>query len=216
MRGECEAHEPRFEELKQEFKNLLQNCSEEEAAILRDRFDRLMAGYDKVEDLIKNREDLCEQWMEYSGDQKEVQAKLKTLQQRLQNPDISEEEVAKINKEVEVLRKSLAPWNRKKEQLDDLMGQAQLVIKDRASQRTLHFGTELQALENMCEAVSTNATQKQGQLGELSELWNDFDKKKASLVSKLQILGDKVQNSSVDTSSLQGIKDLVNEIEVTL
>ena len=68
----------------------------------------------------------------------------------------------------------------------------------------------------MCEAVSTNATQKQGQLGELSELWNDFDKKKASLVSKLQILGDKVQNSSVDTSSLQGIKDLVNEIEVTL
>jgi predicted nuclease with TOPRIM domain len=59
-----------------------------------------MAGYSKVEDLIKNREDLCEEWTNYTGDQKDVQAKLKTLQQKLQAPDISEEEVAKINKEV--------------------------------------------------------------------------------------------------------------------
>lgn len=205
-----------FNALTQEFKDLIQNCSEEEAAMLRDRFDRMMAGYSKVEDLIKNREDLCEQWVNYSGDQKDVQAKLKSLQQKLQQPDISEEEVNKINKEVEALRKSMAPWNRKKDQLDDLMGTAQLVIKDRATQRTLHFGTELQALENMCDSVSTNASQKQGHLSELHQLWDEFDNKKGNLLGKLQTLGDKIQNSTVDSSSLQGIKELVNEIEVNL
>lgn len=205
-----------FNALTQEFKDLIQNCSEEEAAMLRDRFDRMMAGYSKVEDLIKNREDLCEQWVNYSGDQKDVQAKLKSLQQKLQQPDISEEEVNKINQEVEALRKSMAPWNRKKDQLDDLMGTAQLVIKDRATQRTLHFGTELQALENMCDSVSTNASQKQGHLSELHQLWDEFDNKKGNLLGKLQTLGDKIQNSTVDSSSLQGIKELVNEIEVNL
>lgn len=216
MKAECESHEPMFNALSQEFKDMIKNCSEEEAALLRDRFDRLMAGYTKVEDLIKNREDLCEEWTNYTGDQKDVQAKLKILQQKLQAPDISEEEVAKINKEVEALRRSMAPWNRKKEQLDDLMGTAQLVIKDRATQRTLHFGTELQALENMCDSVSTNAKQKEGHLVELSQLWDDFDQKKDHLLDKLQTLSEKIQNSSVDASSLQGIKELVNEVEVKI
>jgi len=80
LRGECEAHDPVFNHLSQEFKDLIQNCDEDEAAILRDRFDHVLAGYTKVEDLIKNREDLCENWAKYSGDHKETQARLKTLQ----------------------------------------------------------------------------------------------------------------------------------------
>ena len=49
--------------------------------------------------------------------------------------------------EMEELRKTLAPWNQQAEALDEKMTSAQMVIKDRASQRTLHFGSELQVTQ---------------------------------------------------------------------
>ena len=53
-------------------------------------------------------------------------------------------QVAKIMAEIQELRKTLSPWNQEAESLDDMMSSAQMVIKDRATQRTLHFGSELQ------------------------------------------------------------------------
>ena len=55
-------------------------------------------------------------------------------------------QVAKIMAEIQELRKTLSPWNQEAESLDEMMSSAQMVIKDRASQRTLHFGSELQAV----------------------------------------------------------------------
>ena len=46
--------------------------------------------------------------------------------------------------EIQELRKTLSPWNQEAEALDEKMTSAQMVIKDRATQRTLHFGSELQ------------------------------------------------------------------------
>ena len=214
MKAECEAHDPQFETLKQEFKDLIANCPPEEAAILRDRFDHLMNNYSKMEDLIKNREDLCDNWGKYAGDHKETQAKLKTLQAKLASPDIKEEEVEKINKEVAALRKSMAPWARQADQLDALMGDSHMVIKDRATQRTLHFNSELQALENLCDSVAGNAQQKQGHLMEVSQLWDEFSNRKDNLVAKLHEIGEKIDGAAVDDSSLAGVKELVRETEV--
>lgn len=53
-------------------------------------------------------------------------------------------QVAKIMAEIQELRKTLSPWNQEAEALDEKMTSAQMVIKDRATQRTLHFGSELQ------------------------------------------------------------------------
>lgn len=135
-------------------------------------------------------------------------------QAKLASPDIKEEEVARINKEVESLRKSMTPWAQQADQLDDLMANAQLVIKDRATQRTLHFGTEVQAIENLCDSVTNNARQKEDHLGELSQLWNDFGDKKEGLVDKLHDLANKLKDATVGDCNLQGVKDMVREIEV--
>jgi hypothetical protein len=52
--------------------------------------------------------------------------------------------VAKIMSEIQELRRSLSPWSQEADALDDMMSTAQMVIKDRATQRTLHFSSELQ------------------------------------------------------------------------
>ena len=97
MKKECGEQDPAFQALQQEFKDLIQNCSEEERAILMDRFDKVVDGYTKMEDLIGERENLCQQWSRYSDAHKAAQAKLKNLQARLAAPDIKEEEVRWTN-----------------------------------------------------------------------------------------------------------------------
>lgn len=214
LKRECDENDPEFNALCGEFKELLAHCNDDEAAILRDRFDRVMEGYTRVDDLLKNREELCEKWDQYQTSHKDAQARLKTLQAKLASPNIKEEEVAKINAEVQALRNEMGKWADQAEALDDLMATSQLTIKDRATQRTLHFGSELQALDSICDAVLFNSRQKQEHLGELAQLWADFEDKQAELVNKLGDLGEKISTAAVENSSLEGMKELVREIEV--
>ncbi|XP_076442566.1 muscle-specific protein 300 kDa-like isoform X3 [Babylonia areolata] len=213
MKKECGEQDPAFQALQQEFKDLIQNCSEEERAILMDRFDKVVDGYTKMEDLIGEREKLCQQWSKYSDTHKSAQAKLKNLQARLAAPDIKEEEVARILGEIQDVRKTLSPWNQEAEVLDEMMTSAQMVIKDRATQRTLHFGSELQALENLCDQVGQTAAQKEEHLGELLQLSDDFGGRKDTLVRSLQQVEARLSAAKPASSSLQGIRDLVREIE---
>ncbi|CAL1544282.1 unnamed protein product [Lymnaea stagnalis] len=213
MKDETRAQDKTFQELQQEFKELVSVCGEEEAAILSERFNKIIEGYTKVEDLIGNREDLCKKWVGYNDAQKDVQAKLKALQARLQSPNISEAEVAQIMQEINTLRKSLQPWSKEADSLDDLMSTAQMVIKDRATQRTLHFGSELQALENLCDQAGASAKQKVEQLGEITQLSTEFVHKKDDLVGNLIKVQNKLLAAKPGKSNLQGLKDLVKEIE---
>lgn len=214
LRGECGQHDPVFQALQQEFKEMVQNCSKDEAAVLSDRFDRIMEGYTKIEDLIQNRENLCDNWTKYNDDHKEAQAKLKSLQARLQSPDLTEAEVNNIKREIAELKASMSGWNKQADGLDDLMGASQMIIKDRATQRTLHFNSELQSLEHLCDTVSEAAQQKENHLGELAQLSDDFVVKKDQLVLKLQEIQDRIASAAVDKSSLQGLKELIREVEV--
>ncbi|KAH9507324.1 hypothetical protein Btru_056910, partial [Bulinus truncatus] len=213
LKDETRSQEKTFQDLQQEFKELIAVCNEEEAANLSERFNKILEGYTQVEDLIDNREDLCKKWTNYSDTQKEVQTKLKALQARLQSPNVSENEVAQIKREIDTLRKTLQPWSQESDHLDDLMSTAQMVIKDRASQRTLHFGSEVQNLETLCEQAGSTARQKEDQIGELTQLTNEFIQNKDDLVEHLLDVQKKLQSAKAGKSSAQGIKDLVKQIE---
>ena len=214
MKAETNQQDPMFQALQQEFKEMMQNCTEDEAAIMGDRFDKVMEGYTRLEDLIQNRENLCENWTKYHEDHKEAQARLKNLQAKLQNPDLKEEEVAKIKQEIEELRQNMKTWDKDVDELDALMGASQMVIKDRATQRTLHFNSELQSIENLCDTVSHNAEQKEHHLGELAQLSDDFSDKRMTLVDKLKQVEAKIAAAAVGSSTEQGLKELIEELEV--
>ncbi|KAH3752033.1 hypothetical protein DPMN_186641 [Dreissena polymorpha] len=214
LQKECDENEPTFEQLCAEFKKLLANCNDDEAVILRDKFDRVMGGYTKIEDTLKSHKEVCEKWDQYQSSHKDAQARLKTLQAKLENPNIKEDEVAEIKEEVKSLRAEMGEWDNQVDALDELMATSQLTIKDRATQRTLHFGIELQALDSLCDSVLFNSSQKE-RISELAELWKKFEAKQAQLVEKLEDVGDRVETAVVPQSSLQGVKDLVREIEVS-
>ncbi|KAL5008450.1 hypothetical protein ScPMuIL_014031 [Solemya velum] len=213
MKTESEQHEDAFTLLDQECKDLMKDCNEDEAAILSDRYNHLLQAYSKTEELIQNREDVCQQWTEYQTDHRDFQGKLKTLQGKLASPNVKEDEVTSINAEIENLKKGMSIWSNQAEDLDELMASSQMTIKDRASQRTLHFGSELQSIDSLCDSVSFAAHQKEEHLGELQKLCIGFEAKKDSLVEKLGGIEQRIDACVAKDSSLQGVKDLVREIE---
>lgn len=214
MKRECADKEPVFDVLQEEFKELIRTCNDDEAVILGDRFDKLMAGYTKMEDLVKNREEVCQKWDEYHTAHKDTQAKLKQLKARLANGDLTEDEVNQVKAELEEVKSGMYPWVESSEDFDELIGAAQMVIKDRASQRTLHFGSELQAMENLCDQVAFSTQQKQEQLEEVSQLWKDFVDRNRELIGQVKAIEDQAKTAKSSRSDLQGVKDLVREIEV--
>ncbi|ESO86156.1 hypothetical protein LOTGIDRAFT_167389 [Lottia gigantea] len=213
IRSEFSQQDPTLQMIQQEFRDMMQNCSEEEAAILSERLDRLLNNYSDMEDTIQKREQLCENWINFNDKQKEAQARLKALQARLASPDVKEDEVIQIKREIEMIKNGLQNWNQQSEPLDELMVNAKMTIKDRATQRSLHFGSEVQGIANSCDNVMYEAERKEEHLGELHQLSDDFSDKKKQLIAKLGDLEKKINSAKVNKSDLQGLKDLVSEIE---
>ena len=73
----------------------------------------------------------------------------------------------------------------------------------------------MQALEHLCDTVGQTATQKEEHLGELLQLSDDFGARKDDLVKSLLQVEDRLTAAKAGSSSLQGIRDLVREIEVS-
>ena len=94
MKRQCSEQDPEFQLLQQDFKDLVQNCSEEERAIITDRFDKLVNGYTSVEDLIADREELYKQWCQYGDAHKTAESKLKILKARLLSGDVNKDDVS--------------------------------------------------------------------------------------------------------------------------
>lgn len=67
----------------------------------------------------------------------------------------------------------------------------------------------------MCDSVGQTAAQKEEHLGELLQLSDDFGGRMDALVKALQQVDDRLADAKAGSSSLQGIKDLVAEIEVS-
>ena len=66
----------------------------------------------------------------------------------------------------------------------------------------------------MCNNVGQTAAQKEEYLGELQGLTDDFGSKKDTLVRALQQVENRIAGTKASQSSLQGVKDLIREIEV--
>lgn len=137
------------------------------------------------------------------------------FQARLAAPGIKEQEVAQIKREIEAVRSSMLPWSRDADVLDNLMSTAQMSVKDRATQRTLRFGSELQNLQNLCDTTGALMKEKEAHLEEVTQLNMDFDQKKEHLMDDLKQVHDKLEATEVGKFSLQGLKDLVRQIEVS-
>lgn len=73
----------------------------------------------------------------------------------------------------------------------------------------------VQALENLCDSVGQTAHQKEEQLSELLQLSDNFSQRKDTLVKTLQQVETRIAAAKVKQSSLQGIRDLISEIEVS-
>jgi hypothetical protein len=65
----------------------------------------------------------------------------------------------------------------------------------------------------MCDTVGQTAAQKEEHLGELLQLTDDFGGRKDALVRALQQLENRIGSAKAPQSSLQGICELVREIE---
>ena len=73
----------------------------------------------------------------------------------------------------------------------------------------------MQTLEQLCDTVGQTATQKEEHLGELLQLSDDFGSRRETLVKTLEQVEDRISATKAESSSLQGMRDLVREIEVS-
>ena len=175
--------------------------------------EQLATSYDHIQSLASHRDELCREWLRYAIVHKGCLTQTKALQQRLDSKNLSQEELNNIGKELEEAWAPLKEWYGRRKELDNLFTAAQMVIKDRASRRVVHFQTETEAALSAYEKATHQLKQRQGKLDEASEKWQLFENQKQALLASLQQLSEKVQACSPREPSLGGLKDMTRELK---
>ncbi|BFZ08024.1 hypothetical protein BsWGS_11063 [Bradybaena similaris] len=213
LKDEWKSQEKVFHNLHEELIKLVTVLNDDERTVLNERYDRLLTLYTQLEQLVNDRGLICDTWHKFSEVQKYIKGKVNVFQANLLSPDTKENEVTQIIDGVEGLRRSIQPWSQDAAVLDDLMLKAQVVVKDRPTQRTLHFGSELKTLVKLFDTVDNSAKQRETQLEELKQLSSEFVHQKDSLVNSLIDIQEKLKSTNIGKSSHQGIQDLIRNVE---
>ena len=144
---------------------------------------------------------------------KGARSKLKAFQAKFASNDLSQAELDAASQELAELRRDLGEWDDKRRGVDQLMTDAEMTIKDRPTQRILHFQLEITELLTYCDRSAVQLKEKQGQLDELSTLWSLFEENRRQLAGTIETTEQKVESVKVKDSSLQGVKDMSDDIK---
>jgi nesprin-1 len=213
MQNDCKEKEPAFENMASEVQELTKFCSQKEADVLKEKLSKLEALYQQQVKLLGYRSELCPQWVNYSAVQKGCQEQIQMAQQQLDTQELGPPEIQHIEQELGEARSTLQEWDGRRKDLDDLMIQAQMVIKDRHSHKKLHFQSEIQNVLTIIEKITVLLQEKQGKIDELSKLWKEYENLQQGLHGAIDSIGQRVDSSGVREASLQGIKDLSQTIK---
>ena len=139
--------------------------------------------------------------------------RIKAIQQRLESDDLTQEEISALTAELQELQSQVGEWDGKQQELEQLLAGADTVIKDRGSQRRLHFASEIQALAGTMGRTASLLEQKQGKLNKLSDLWGQFENKQNGLTTLLTTTQTHLNQQKLQQSSLGGIQHLSDEVK---
>ncbi len=210
---EFPSHESALQELATQVGGLCQYCTQPEASGLNERLTKLKETFTERNNLIEKRIALCGEWLDFSEARDSIQTQSKNLQQRMESPDLSQADLDSIHTDMEEIRSVANQWNQKQEQLEQNMIDCHMTIKDRATQRTVYFNTELQTLTTVVVRTTTQLEQRRGKLDEITSLWQNFNMQKDALTSSVTGLKDKLQSTKIQECSLEGAKTFSNDVE---
>ena len=193
---------------------LCDKCNPTEAKDLSSKHDTLKSAHQRLLKLVKCRLEVCQQWTKFAAMAKMARSKLTALQAKFVSNDLSQAELDAAFQELADLRRDLSEWDDKRREVDRLMTDGELTIKDRPTRRILHFQVEITELLTFCDRSAVQLKEKQGQLDELSTLWSLFEEKRRQLAGTIENSQQQVEGIKVKDSSLQGIKDMSEEIKV--
>ena len=214
MKGESELRRQALDALHAEVEELCRHCSPEEAEALREQFKQICSNYDNANHLMDQRVELCQNWGQFQAAQKQGHKRMKRILKAMESPDIKQEDLAKLSAELSDIQKSLGAWNQDSAELDRLMSESQTVIKDRGSMKTLHFKGEVQSDNVEFEKAQRKMGQKEGHLIQTTNLRSDFCEGRDKLLKWMRQMNHNVQSAKTNESSLDGLKDLKEQLEV--
>ena len=217
---ECREREPAFVTLSADVEQALGQCA---APVERDdvaaQYAALRDAYESLQSLLDQRLELCDEWAKCLAVRTQVGAHVKALQQRLNAHDVTQADIDACSEELGELQAGLAEWESKKDVLELLINQSNVVIKDRATQRTLRFQSEIDSALTSCTQTHDVLQSKQGTLDQVTDLYKQFTESKHKLHQVMEdskSTSDSLKVTDHDLDGIKGYQQRVKDLETDL
>ncbi len=186
---------------------------EEEYIRLSQQHDELGQRYARLLDALQQRVGLARSWAQYQAVHQRTASRAREIQRRLEADDLTPEEAEALMRELQELCEGLDEWEAKKKELEGLVAGSDTTLKDRGSQRRLHFAAEMQALSGTLARTKTLLEQKQGRLDEISSQWQELERMEKELTSQLESTQTQLDTQTIgDSATVTSITELPEKV----
>ena len=213
--SDCHRMQPLLEDIECGVESLTKECPKHDATVIKGRKEELDEQVERVTETLSARQDLCHKWLEYESLATATQDNVRSLQGQLESSDFQEEDAGKVKTELDAAVIQLSKWEQEAGDLDDLSAKAEMTIKDRSSQRSLHFSVETKSVLRSCEQMSLAVEQKEGALHEIAEQWSTFCEDTDGLLLWLKDEQKKLDTARMTEASLEGLQVLITQTKVS-
>ena len=213
--SDCHRMQPLLEDIERGVESMTKECPKHDVTVIKGRKEELDQQVERVTETLSARQDLCHKWLDYESLATATQDKVRSLQGQLESADFQEEDAGKVKTELDAAVTQLSKWEQEAGDLDDLSAKAEMTIKDRSSQRSLHFSVETKSVLRSCEQMCLAVEQKEGALHEIAEQWGTFCEDTDGLLLWLKDEQMKLDTARMTEASPEGLQVLITQTKVS-
>lgn len=192
-----------------EVSRVIEECvDEKDKQNLSDRLSQLRSTHSSLRELAEDRAFVISEWMTFQDGAKKCKETVGVIQQRLEMPDLSLQELEDMSNRLKETRETFNDLTSNHGDLQTKMMDTRTVFKDRKTNRILSLKVESDSLQNAFSRTELLLSRKTEKQNELTAMWTDLEDQRSQLSRSLKEIQNQVVSSSLAKTSLEGVESL--------
>jgi len=138
--------------LESDVAELLANCDNEaDRQMILERLSPIKTKLEQVQNIVEHKAAVHQKWVEHSDVCAATKDKIQRLQDSLANKNLTVEEISELRVELDEARDQLRELESHQPEMAAMMADAEVVFKDRSTQKVVDIGADVQKMLNDVE-----------------------------------------------------------------
>jgi chromosome segregation ATPase len=202
-----------WKSLQSDIAEIMESCGDDKSwqAIV-NRLSPLQSKIADVQTAAEQKAAAHKMWLEHLEACDAAHEKIAQLEEKLANADLTPDQMSQLRTDLESAREQLRDLEEHEAEMKAALQEADVVFKDRSTEEAVDTRLAVDMLLTKVAGTGMQLGEKSERLAQITDARQRFDETKETLGEDLEKLRENVASAEVVDFSLQGVKDMIENL----